>query len=73
MDADEAAAMADIFLQGFFFFGPKTFPVGSEEDEGCIFAQDLWAEPGGVGGAIDGKAVWAPSWRMAAMPVLMLA
>src|ERR1700722_1787492 len=46
MDADETAAMMDIFLQGFFFFGAENLTGWVEEDEGSISAQDLRAEPG---------------------------
>jgi len=60
MDTDEAAAVSDIALQGFFFFWSEDLSGWAQENEGCVFAQDLWAKPGGVGCAIDGKIVKGP-------------
>src|ERR1051326_4097045 len=50
VDAYVSAAMVDIVLQGLFFFGAEYLAGGVEEDEGGIFFQDLFTEPGGVGG-----------------------
>src|SRR5271170_8224908 len=57
MDADEAAAMVDVILQGLFLFWPKDLAGGAEENERCIFPEDLTAKPGGVGGGIDQEAI----------------
>jgi hypothetical protein len=63
MYADEAAAVMDIILQGLFFFGPKDLTGWAQEDERCVFPEDLAAEPGGVGGGVDLEAVVNAQFR----------
>src|ERR1700722_56838 len=57
VDADKAAAVTNIALQGFFLLWPEDFSGWAQENEGGVFAKNLWAEPGGVGGGVDGKTV----------------
>src|SRR5260370_42669998 len=53
VDADEATAVADIILQGFFFFGAEDRSGRAEKNERGIFFQRLLAKPGGVSGGVD--------------------
>src|SRR5580658_2846779 len=60
VDADEAAAVMDIVLQCGLFLRAENFAGRTEEDEGCVFAEDFRAEPGRVDSSIDGKTVLGP-------------
>jgi hypothetical protein len=73
MDADETTAMMDIFLQGFFFFGAENLTGRVEEDEGSILRRIFGRNQVESAVVSTANPFCAPNWRIAAIPVAMLA